>query len=140
MQTKIIILLHYFCVMFSLMSLRILHFSFYKNVLKKIPKDFSKHIVSNEQMELILKYKCTFVWSSYHFNTLFCVILQYPQSKREILRQKEKQYSVKLHDFFCVFYVGWTYILRGSLFIKVVSQWIYATRNLLQCYPLFNLS
>ena len=54
--------------------------------------------------------------------TLFCVILQYPQSKREILRQKEKQYSVKLHDFFCVFYVGWTYILRGSLFIKVVSQ------------------
>ena len=49
-----------------------------------------------------------FIWSSYHFNTPFCVILQYPQSKREILRQKEN--------------VVWTYILRGSLFIKKVSQ------------------
>ena len=28
------------------------------------------------------------------------VLLEYPQSKREILCQKEKQYSVKLHDFF----------------------------------------
>ena len=35
------------------------------------------------------------------------VLLEYPQSKREILCQKEKQYSVKLHDFFFfVFYVG----------------------------------
>ena len=49
---------------------------------------------------LILKDKCTFVWCSYHFNTPFCVFLQYSQSKREILCQKEKQYSVKLHHFF----------------------------------------
>ena len=26
--------------------------------------------------------------------------IQYPQSKKEILCQKEKEYSVKLHDFF----------------------------------------
>ena len=36
----------------------------------------------------------------YHFKTSFCVILQYPQLKIEILHQKEKQYSVKLHDLF----------------------------------------
>ena len=73
---------------------------------------------------LILQQKCAFIWCFYQFNTSFCVILHYLQSKREILRQKEKQYSVKLHGFFFVFYVGWTYILRSSLFSKVVSQWI----------------
>ena len=35
-----------------------------------------------------------------YFNTPFCIILQYHQSKREILSQKKKQYSVNLHDFF----------------------------------------
>ena len=40
--------------------------------------------------------------------------IQYPQSKKEILCQKEKEYSVKLHDFFFLFYVEWTYILRVS--------------------------
>ena len=48
----------------------------------------------------IRKRKCTFIWCSYHFKTPFCVILQYPQLKREILHQKEKQYSVNLGDFF----------------------------------------
>ena len=76
-----------------------------------IPRYLSKHIVSDWQMELIVKHKCTFIWCPYHFNTPFCAILQYPQSKREILCQKEKQISVKLHDFCFVFYVGWTYIL-----------------------------
>ena len=118
--------------MFPLLPLRILYFPCYvgesldfilERILKKIPKGFSKHIVSDGQMELILKHKCIFIRCSYHFNTPFCVILQYPQSKREILCQKEKQYSVKLHYFvFVVFYVGWTYFLKGSLFIKVVSQ------------------
>ena len=59
-----------------------------------------------------------------HFNTPFFIILQYHQSKREILSQKKKQYSVNLHDFFFVFYVWWTYFLWSSIFIKVVSQWI----------------
>ena len=68
--------------------------------IKKNIKDFSKHIVSDGQMELCPKYKCIFIWCSYHFNTPFCVMLQYPQSRTEILCQKEKQYSVKLHDFF----------------------------------------
>ena len=85
---------------------------------------FLRYIVSDGQMKLIVNHKCTFIWCSYHFNTPFCVILQYPQSKREILRQKEKQYSAKLHDFFFLFYVGWAYILRVSWFIKAESQWI----------------
>ena len=63
-------------------------------------KNFPKHIVSDGQMKLILKHKCTFIWCSYHFNPPFCVILQYPQSKWEILHRKEKKYSFKLHDFF----------------------------------------
>ena len=97
--------------MFFLLPLRILYFCCFVEVSldfklesffflkKKIPRNFSKHIVSDGQMELILKQKCTFIWCSYHFNTLFCIILQYRQSKREILCRKEKQYSVKLHDF-----------------------------------------
>ena len=59
-----------------------------------------------------------------------------------ILSQKEKTENNTQSScmvFFFVFYVGWAYILRGSLFIKVVSQWIQATRNLLQCYPIFGL-
>ena len=112
--------MYYSCVMFSLLPLRIFYSlarlnypGFWirtylklkkKNKIKKNPKDFSKHIVSHGQMELILKRKCTFIWCSYHLNTPFCVILQYPQSKGEILSQKEKQYYVKLHDVFCILY------------------------------------
>ena len=119
LNKSIIILLYYACVMFSLLPLRILYFPCYvevswilnKNVFKKNPKDFSKHIVSDGQMELILKHKCTFIWCSYHFNTPFCVILQYPQSEREILCQKQKQYLVKLHDFFFLCILCRTYFL-----------------------------
>ena len=63
-----------------------------------------------------------------------------------IFRQKEKFYVKRKNSgqsscmIFFTFYVGWTHLWRGSLFIKVVSQWIWATRNLLQCYPIFNLS
>ena len=53
--------------------------------IKKNPKESLKHIVLDGQMELILKHKCTFIWCSYHFNTQFCVIPQYPQSKRKII-------------------------------------------------------
>ena len=55
-------------------------------------------------MELVLKYKFKVIWCSYHVHTPFCVNLQSPQSKREILRQKEKQYLIKLHDFFFFFF------------------------------------
>ena len=55
-------------------------------------------------------------------NTPFCVILQYSQSKRENLCQEEKTILRQAALFFFVFHVGWTYILRGSSFIKVVSQ------------------
>ena len=79
--------------MFSLLPLRVLYFSCYVKVFlnfklerlflkKKIPKYFSKHIVSEGQIEVIVNHKCTFAQCSYHFNTLFCVILQYPHSKK----------------------------------------------------------
>ena len=64
-------------------------------------KDFSTYIVSDGQMKLILKHKCTFIWC---FNTPFCVILQYPQSKKNLC-QKEKQYSFKLHDY-CSYFMS----------------------------------
>ena len=70
-------------------------------------KDFSTYIVSDGQMKLILKHKCTFIWC---FNTPFCVILQYPQSKKN-LRQKEKQYSFKLHDY-CSYFMSDGYFNR----------------------------
>ena len=69
---------------------------------------------------LRVKHKCIFIWCSYHFNIPFCIILQYLQSKKETLCQKEKQYSVRLHDFFSYFMSN----VRGSIFIKGVSQWI----------------
>ena len=56
--------------------------------------------MSNGQIEVIFGRKCTFIQCSYYFNTLFCVTLQYPLSKIEILCQKEKQYTFKQHDFF----------------------------------------
>ena len=48
--------------------------------------------------------------------------LEHTFSTKDILCQKERQYSVKLHDILFVFCVGWTYILRVSLFIKVALQ------------------
>ena len=56
--------------MFSLLLLRVLYFPFYsevsldsklEHIKKKIPKYFLKHIVSDGQIELILKHKCTFI-------------------------------------------------------------------------------
>ena len=126
----IIILLCYTCAVFSLLSLRILYFLCYlevfldfklERIYQKISKDFSKYIVSDGQMQLILKHKCTFIRCSYHFNTPFCVIRQYSQLKRQILWQKENNTQSNSTIFF-LFYVGWTYILIGSLFIKVESQ------------------
>ena len=70
LQTIIILLLYYSCVMFSLLLLRVLYFPFYsevsldsklEHIKKKIPKYFLKHIVSDGQIELILKHKCTFI-------------------------------------------------------------------------------
>ena len=69
-----------------------------QNALKKKKK--------KKKLQIVFKSSCfwwtngTFIWCSYHFNTPYCVNLHYPQSKREILFQKEKQYSAKLHDFF----------------------------------------
>ena len=102
-------MLYYSCVVLFLVPLMILYFPWYVEVSwilirtyfsLKSRKGFSKNIVLDGQMELIFKPIRTFILCSYHFNTPSCVILQYPQSKREILCQKEKQYSVKVHHFF----------------------------------------
>ena len=61
------------------------------------------------QMELTLKLKFISIGYSYHFNTPFCVILQ-----QQTLHEKEKHYSMKQHELFCV----------GLTYIKVVSQLI----------------
>ena len=72
-----------------------------------------------------------------HHSVLFFSILS---QKEKFYVKRKKQFSVKLHDLFFTFYVGWTYILGGLLFIKVASQWLWATRNLLHCYVIFNLN
>ena len=114
--------------MFPLLPLRILHFPcnveesldfILERISKKIPKGFSKHIVSDGQMELILKHKCIFIRGSYHFNTPFCVILQYPQSKREILCQKENNTQSSCMILFSYF------MLDGHIFWEAhyLSKW-----------------
>ena len=134
--------------MFSFLPLRILYVPCYfevsldfklKRIKKKNPKDFSKHFVSDELMELTLKHKCTFIWCYYHLNIPFCVILQYIQSKREILRQKEKQCSVKLHIFFRILCRMNIYFNRLVICQSGITMNI-TTRNLSQCYLIFNLS
>ena len=42
--------------------------------------------------------KCDLFFDTNVLNTPFCVILQYTQTKKEILCQKEKQHLVKMHD------------------------------------------
>ena len=130
---------YYSCVMFSLLSLRILYHSCsefqIRTYLKKKEnsKDFPKHIESDGQMEL-----CTNV----SLFDVLTILIHHFVLFYSILSQKEKTENNTQSScmvFFFVFYVGWAYILRGSLFIKVVSQWIQATRNLLQCYPIFGL-
>ena len=75
---------------------------------------------------LFLRYAFLFCLSG------FCIslsALKYPwirsilcRWKREILCQRKS--NTLSSWFFFVFYVGRTYILRGLLFIKVISQWI----------------
>ena len=58
-----------------------------------------------------------------HHSVLFFSILS---QKEKFSVKRKKEFSVKLHDFFFfTFYVGWTYILGGLLFIKVASQWLW---------------
>ena len=108
--------------MFSLLPLTILYFSCYAEVsldfelerIEKKIKYFSKHIVSDGQMELILKQKCTFIWCLtiliHHFVLIFSTLSQKNRGKnwKKVEKEKEKKYSVKLHHFLFEFYVGWT--------------------------------
>ena len=95
--------------MFSFLPLRILKFSCYIEVSldfklelikKKKSKDFSEHIVSDGQIRLILKHKCTFIWCSYHFNRPFCAILQYPRSNKYSLSKRKAILSQAAGYFF----------------------------------------
>ena len=56
--------------------------------------------------------------------TLFYIILQYPQSKREILRQKKKQYLDKLHNFwgfFCILHWMDIYFKRLIIYQRNIT-------------------
>ena len=127
-------MLFYFCVICSLLPLKILYFLCYVDVSldselerpfferkkkKKISKIFHSILCPMGKCRLFLSTNLFYflIILIHHFLLFFSIFIQ----KKKC--QKEKQYSVKLHDFF-MFYVGWTYVLKGSLFIKVVSQLI----------------
>ena len=112
--------------MFSLLPLRILYFPCYVQVsldfklerIKKIPKIFQSILCRMDKLDLFLN-KNVLLFDVltiliHHFVLFFSISSQ----KNKFYVKKEKQFSVKLHDFFFVFYVGWTYILRASLLIK----------------------
>ena len=72
----------------------------------------------------IRKCKCAFIWCSYilkHHFVLFFIILS--QKEKFYIKKKNNTQTSYANSFF-IFYVRWTHILRGSLFIKVVSQLI----------------
>ena len=71
----------------------------------------------------------------HHFVLFFSILIQ--KEKFYVKRKKNTQSSCMI---FFTFYVGWTHFLRGSLFMKAVSQWIWTIRNLLQCYPVRHVS
>ena len=75
----------------SLLSLQILYFPCYvelsldfklERILKK--KNLKDHIVLDEQMEFILKHRC-----SYHFNTPFCVTRVSSVKKRNFMSKRK---------------------------------------------------
>ena len=67
-----------------------------------------------------------------------CVIIQYPQSKREILCQNEEQYSVELHDFFSYFMSYEHIFKRFIIYQSGITMNIRNTQSK-QCYPIFSL-
>ena len=130
-------LLYHSCVMFPLLPLRVSYFSCYAEVSlnsklecslfkkrkkkkkKKFPKIFQSILSRMDKCNLFLSTNVLLFYVLtiliHYFALLFSILSQ----KKHYVKRK---YSVKLHDFFFVFFVGWTYISRGSLFIKVVSQ------------------
>ena len=78
-----------FCLEGFCVFLATLKYPWILNFFFLISKDFSKHIVSDGQMELILKHNYTFIWCSYYFKRPFCVILQYLHSNREFFFERK---------------------------------------------------
>ena len=109
--------------MFSLSTLRILHFSCYVEVsldfklesfLKKFPKIFQSILCRMDKWNLLLSTNVLLFDALtiliHHSLLLFSILIQ----KEKFYVKKEEKYSVKQHAFFFGFYVGWTYILKVS--------------------------
>ena len=131
--------------MFSLLPLMVLYFPCCVRVSLDYKLEFfqviMENILMNFQSIMSQKTKCNlFLRTNIIFFDVITILMHHFVLFFGIFSQKEKQYLVKLHDFFFAFYVGWKYILRDSLFIKVLLQWRYSTHNLLEHYPIFNLT
>ena len=118
--------------MFSLLPLRYLYVPCYVelpwilnyNVLKKISKIFQSILCRMDKWNFILS---TNVLSFdvltiliHHFVLCFSILSQEEKCRRE--KRKRKNNAQSSCMIFFTFYVGWTHFLRGSLFMKVVSQ------------------
>ena len=112
--------------LFSLLFLRILYFPCYVRtslkILKKFPRIFLRILCRMDKWNLFLS---TNVLSFdvltiliHHLVLFFSIISQ----KEKFCVKKKNNTQSSCMIFFLEFYVGWTYTLRGSLFIKVVSQ------------------
>ena len=91
------------------------------NVLKKISKIFQSILCRMNKWNFVLS---TNVFSFdvltiliHHFALCFSILSQ--EQKFYVKRKNNTQSSCMI---FFIFYVGWTHFLRGSLFMKVVSQ------------------
>ena len=125
--------------MFCLFPLRVLHFPCYVEVSldSKLERIFSKKTKKTKKIAKIFQStlcrmdKCSLFLSTnillfdvitilIHYFVLFFSILS--QKNKFYVKRKNNTQSSYIIIFFFVFYVEWTYILRSSLFIKVVSQ------------------
>ena len=84
---------------FSLLRWSILDFKLER--IKKVSKIFPCILCWMDKWNFFLSTN-EFLFDVFTILIHYFVSLQYPQSKKEILCQKKKQYSVKLHDFFCI--------------------------------------
>ena len=133
-KQKLLLYCYIILVMFSFLPLRIFVFSLLRwsildfkleRIKKKIiPKIFQSIFCRMDKWNLFLSTNVLLfdplTILMHHFVLFFNVLSQ--KEKSYVKRKNNTQSSWMI--FFFVFYVGWTYFLSGSLFIKVVLQWI----------------
>ena len=97
----------------SLLALQILYFPCYvelsldfKLECTSKKKNLKDHIVLDEQMEFILKHKCTFIRCSYHFNTPFCVTRVSSVKKRNFMSKRKTILSQAAWFFFFLYFMS----------------------------------